>query len=93
MASRGQSQAAKHNVKKAQSASRRKKTISKLPAKVKSDLGREGAKAARRGAKKGHSLDERTRPELNDRARELGIRGRSKMGKGELIAAIRRRSR
>lgn len=92
MTSKSQRQAAKQNVKKAQSASRRKKTISKLPTKVKRDLGREGAKAARRGGRAGHSLDERSRDELNDRARELGIEGRSKMGKGELIDAIRRRN-
>ncbi len=85
-----QSRAAKRNVKKAQSAARNKKTISKLSPKVKRDLGREGAKAARRGGKPGHSLDERTRSELNERARELGIEGRSKMGKGELIDAIRK---
>lgn len=84
-----QSAAAKRNIKKAQASARSKRTISKLPAKVKSDLGREGAKAASRGGHPGHSLDERTRTELMDRARELGIEGRSKMGKGELIQALR----
>lgn len=84
-----QTRAAKRNIKKAQEAARSKRTISKLPAKVKRDLGREGAKAARRGGKPGRSLDERTRSELNERARELGIKGRSKMGKGELIRALR----
>lgn len=88
-----QSAAAKRNVKKAQAGARRKRTISKLPAKVKRDLGREGAKAARRGGRPGRSLDERTRSELMERARERGIKGRSKMGKGELIEALRRRSR
>lgn len=86
-----QRQAARRNVKKAQSSARTKKTISRLPDKVKRDLGREGAKAARRGGKAGHSLEERTRQELNERARELGIEGRSKMGKGELIRALRNR--
>lgn len=90
---RKQSAAAKRNVKKAQKAARSKKTISRLPAKVKRDLGREGGKAARRGGKPGWSLDERTRQELMERARELGIEGRSKMGKGELIEALRRRNR
>ncbi len=92
MASQKQKATARKNVKQAQSAARRKRTIAKLPPKVKRDLGREGAKAARRGGKAGHSLDERTRQELNVRARELGIEGRSKMGKGELIAALRRHS-
>ncbi len=88
-----QKAAARRNVRKAQSAARRKKTISRLPTKVKRDLGREGAKAARRGGTPGRSLDERTRSELMERARELGIEGRSKMGKGELINVLRRRSR
>ena len=36
-------------------------------------------------------LDERTRDELENRARELGIRGRSRMKKDELVRAIRDR--
>jgi hypothetical protein len=36
-------------------------------------------------------LDERTRDELYNRARELGIDGRSRMKKDELVAAIRRK--
>ena len=34
-------------------------------------------------------LEERTRAELYNRARELGVRGRSAMDKAELIAALR----
>jgi len=34
-------------------------------------------------------LEERTKPELYNRARQLDIRGRSKMRKAALIAAIR----
>jgi hypothetical protein len=37
------------------------------------------------------SLDERSRDELYNRARELGIQGRSMMTRAELIAAIRER--
>ena len=37
------------------------------------------------------SLDDRTRDELYNRARELGIEGRSKMSKDELVKAIRGR--
>jgi hypothetical protein len=46
-----------------------------------STVGRRGGKA--------QNLDERTKDELLDRARELGIEGRSKMSKRELVSAIR----
>jgi hypothetical protein len=36
-----------------------------------------------------HRLDDRTREQLYDRAKELDIAGRSQMSKDELIAAIR----
>ena len=36
-------------------------------------------------------LESRTRDELYNRAKELGIEGRSKMRKDELVAAIRKR--
>lgn len=36
-------------------------------------------------------LEARSRDELYNRARELGIEGRSKMSKDELVAAIRRK--
>ncbi|MDX1418325.1 MAG: Rho termination factor N-terminal domain-containing protein [Rubricoccaceae bacterium] len=36
-------------------------------------------------------LDERTKDEVYNRAKELGIRGRSSMTKAELVAAIRSR--
>ncbi len=86
---RKQSEAARRNVKKAQRAAQRKKTIKNLPASVRSDLGREGAKAARRGGEAGHSYAERSRTQLYERAKELDIPGRSKMGKSELIEALR----
>jgi plasmid stabilization system protein ParE len=37
-------------------------------------------------------LEDRTRDELYNRARQLGVQGRSQMRKGELIEAIRRRA-
>jgi hypothetical protein len=54
MASQKQRAAARKNVKKAQSGARKKKTITKLSNQTRSDLGREGAKAAarKRGASK-----------------------------------------
>ena len=38
---------------------------------------------------KGESYEDRTKEELEDRARDIGIEGRSKMNKGELIDALR----
>ncbi|HEX2254096.1 MAG TPA: Rho termination factor N-terminal domain-containing protein [Thermoanaerobaculia bacterium] len=37
-------------------------------------------------------LDERTKQELYNRAKQLGIEGRSKMDKGELVRAVRKAS-
>ena len=99
MASQKQRQAARRNVKKAQSAARGKKTITKLSKKTRSALGREGAKAAarKRGASKGtgSGAGAMTVPELRREAARLSIDGRSKMGKAQLIRAVgqKRRSR
>jgi hypothetical protein len=49
MASKNQSRAARRNVHKAAAAARRKKTISHLSRKTRTALGKQGAKAARRG--------------------------------------------
>jgi hypothetical protein len=48
MASRRQTAAARRNIKKAASAAKAKRTISRLPKKTRSALGKEGAKAAKR---------------------------------------------
>jgi hypothetical protein len=40
-----------------------------------------------------HGLEARTKAELENRAKQLGIRGRSTMRKGELVEAIRRAER
>jgi hypothetical protein len=91
MASTKQRQAAKKNIKKAQKAARQKRTIANLPKNVRTDLGKQAAKSRRRGGKAGHALSDRTRTQLYERAKKLGIEGRSKMGKWDLIEAIRRR--
>jgi hypothetical protein len=49
MATQRQKSAARRNIKKATSAAKSKRTISKLPAKTRSALGKEGAKARARG--------------------------------------------
>jgi hypothetical protein len=90
MATRKQTQAAKRNVKKAQRAATRKRTIANLPTSTRQALQTEARKGARRGGKAGHALEDRNRRQLYDLARRKGIAGRSKMGKGQLIAAIRK---
>jgi DNA end-binding protein Ku len=92
MATSKQRKAARRNVKKAVAAAKRKRTIARLPASTRRDLGRQGAAGRRRGGRAGRGLEDRNRQQLYDRASELGIRGRSRMGKWELIEAIRRAS-
>jgi hypothetical protein len=92
MASTSQVRAARRNVRKAQAAAKRKRTITKLPAATRRDLGRQAVAARRRGGKPGHALEDRTRQEIYKVAKRMHIAGRSKMGKWDLIKAIRRAS-
>jgi hypothetical protein len=80
MASEKQRAAARRNVKKAQAGAKSKKTLKNLSKKTKTALGKEANKVRKGEAK--------TRKELNEEAARLEIRGRSKMGKGDLRAAI-----
>jgi len=64
----------------------RKKGESKEKAARIANTGRSGA--GKRGGKSG-SYEDWSKQELQDRAKELGIEGRSKMDKGELIDALR----
>lgn len=89
MASKKQTQAAKRNIKKAATAAKRKRTLSKLPKATRRDLSRNAAAARRRGGKPGHRLDDRTRTQLYEEAKKRNIAGRSSMGKAELIDALR----
>lgn len=90
MASTKQVRAARKNVKRAQSAARRKRTISKLPKSVRRDLGRQASAARRRGGAPGRALEDRTREQLYQEAKKRNIAGRSRMGKWDLIRALRR---
>jgi hypothetical protein len=89
MATKKQTAAAKRNIKKARAAASKTRTISKLPRSVRSDLGKQGARARARGGKAGHALEDRNRQQLYEEAKRLNVRGRSRMGKWELIDAIR----
>jgi Rho termination factor, N-terminal domain len=90
MATAKQRAAARENIKKAQAAASRKRTIANLPKSTRKGLQEEAQKGRRRGGEPGHALEDRNREQLYEVARDLGISGRSKMGKWELIDAIRR---
>ena len=97
MATEKQRKTARKNVKKAQSGARQKRTISKLSKETRKSLGREGAKAAarKRGDSKGtgSGAGAMTVTELRRDAARLGIEGRSKMGKAQLIRAVGQKRR
>ena len=97
MATRTQRRTARRNVEKAQAGARRKRTIAKLPSRTRTALGREGAKAAarKRGASKGTGTGAgaMTVTELRREAAKLGIDGRSRMGKAQLIRAVGQKRR
>jgi Rho termination factor, N-terminal domain len=90
MATKKQTEAAKRNVKKAQEAAKRKRTIANLPKSTRRELGKQAARGRQRGGKPGHALEERNREQLYEIAKEKQIPGRSKMGKWDLIKAIRK---
>ena len=89
MATTKQVQAAKRNVKKAQAAAKQQRTIANLPKGTRRALGEQAARGRSRGGAAGHRLEDRNREQLYETAQQLGIRGRSRMGKWELIDAIR----
>jgi hypothetical protein len=90
VATKKQTQAAKRNVKKAQQAAKKKRTIANLPKSTRRELGRQAAKGRERGGRAGRALEDRNREQLYELAKKHNIRGRSKMGKWELIEAIRK---
>jgi hypothetical protein len=92
VATQKQRQAARRNVKSAQRAARSQRTITKLPKSVRSDLGRQASKSRKRGGRPGRNLEDRTRQDLYKVAARKNIPGRSKMGKWDLIQAIRKAS-
>jgi hypothetical protein len=90
MATKKQVQAAKRNVKKAQVGARKKRTIANLPASTRRELGKQAARGRKRAGQPGHRLEDRNREQLYEVAKRKNIPGRSKMGKWDLIKAIRR---
>ena len=90
MATKKQTEAAKRNVKKAQAGAKKKRTLANLPRGTQRALGQQGARGRARGGQAGRSLDDRNRQQLYELAQKQDIPGRSKMGKAELIAALRK---
>ena len=91
MASTRQVQAAKRNVQEAQAAAKRKRTIAHLPKSTRRELGKQAARGRQRGGHAGAALEDRNRQQLYEIAKKQNIPGRSKMGKWDLIKAIRKR--
>lgn len=58
-------------------------------ARISNAAAKEGRSTVGRRGGSGKDLDERTKDELYDEAKKLGIDGRSKMSKDELVSAIR----
>ena len=90
MATTKQARAAKQNVKKAQAGAKRKRTIANLPKSTRRELGKQAARGRARGGEAGHALEDRNREQLYKVAKKEGIPGRSRMGKWDLINAIRK---
>jgi hypothetical protein len=90
MATTKQRQAAKKNVQKAQKAARKKRTIANLPKSTRRGLQQQAQKGRRRGGQAGRRLEDRNRQQIYEIAKKEGIAGRSRMGKWDLIDAIRK---
>lgn len=86
MASARQVQAAKRNVKAAQSGAKKSRSIAHMPASTRSALGKQAAAVARR--KRTGASSPKTRQELYEEAKRRDIPGRSKMGRAELARAL-----
>jgi hypothetical protein len=92
MATAKQTQAARRNVKKAQQVAKRKRTIAHLPERTRRGLQEQARRGRQRGGQAGHALQDRNRQQIYGLAKKKRIPGRSRMGKWELIDAIRKAS-
>jgi hypothetical protein len=81
-----QTQTARRNIKKAQSAARSKRTLAHMPSATRTALGKQGAAVAQR--KRTGSPTPKTRAELYEIAKKQDLPGRSKMGRDELARAL-----
>ena len=90
MATTKQVRAAKRNVKRAQAGAKRKRTIANLPKSTRRELGKQAARSRQRHGRPGARLEDRNRTQLYELAKRRNIPGRSKMGKWDLIQALRK---
>jgi hypothetical protein len=86
MATTKQRTAAKRNIKKAAKAAKKKRSISRMPAKTRTALGKQGAAVARR--KRTGGSEPKTRAELYEEAKRKRVPGRSRMGRAELAEVL-----
>jgi hypothetical protein len=86
MATTKQTQAARHNIAKAQKAAAGKKTITRMPKATRSALGKQGAAVAQRN--RTGATSPKTRAELYEMAKQRSLAGRSTMGREELARAL-----
>ena len=86
MAKKKQVKAAKGNVEKAQVGAKKKRSITNMPAKTRTALGKQGAAVAQRKRTGGSSP--KTRQELYEEAKRRNLPGRSKMGRADLARAL-----
>lgn len=69
---------------------RREGKSEEAAARISNAAAREGRSALGRRGAEAEDLDERTVPELRERAKELGLSGYSRLTKAELLRLIRR---
>lgn len=96
MASARQVQAAKRNVRKAQVAAKRKRTIARLPKSTRRELGKQAARGRQRGGSAGQALEDRNGQQLYEIAKDKNIPRRSNgqvgFDRGDPKAPLTRRS-
>lgn len=77
--------------KRGESTKRAKEIAARTVNKRRREEGRTPNKSTQGTGNPRRSLEDRTKDELYNRARDLGIEGRSKMSKSELVSAIRKK--
>ena len=77
------------NQERGMKAGRAKEVAARTVNKHRRQEGRTPSKSSQGTGNPSASLEDRTRQELYNRAKELGVEGRSRMTKSELVSAIR----